>query len=589
MSSDNLQNIPSTVSEMSPCSLSGNPKPDQSPHYPNFQLGQHQEKTASATLEDIVWLLARYYQRHTIVAPESGLPVWSAFNSLICSSSTDSEHQLELLDSDHILPIVNAPAYELKTLVTVLGTLYKLNLAVCPNDPCRILVTLDMDLYKRAVKLEHLQSQYSGKWMLCPGGFHIVLCALRCLGRTVEQSGLDEAWAQELYSSETVSQIINGKHFNRAIEAHETTLEVLFDLWFAEFLSERPEVSEALEACTHKLLQAVYSREGMQEARIHLLSVIEEVNLEKQLQDFDDSHRHLPMYKWARMYMKQVMAMLNFIRSLKRPDLFLYLASLESLCKYFFSYNRLDYAQNVTEYIARVHETQETDPKTWSRFEAGEFSLTKSAVPFTGVGIDQGQEFLNKILKGDGGLRGITNKPTSLLKYCLCAPELARIATETDELFGVSSSSRTHHHHLTSAKFSQRQQRVRLLSTVLLQCNPFHDNSPRLYNLMTKQFVPETIEKDILTMEERGQQALQSFVEQHICGPTNLWERMPKLKFLTWNDACKTVKLKDNKGQVELKATNSLFVRMLMIARSNRQIDLEDVISNHEFAAITGP
>ena len=61
---------------------------------------------------------------------------------------------------------------------------------------------------------------------------------------------------------------------------------------------------------------------------------------------------------------------------------------------------------------------------------------------------------------------------------------------------------------------------------------------------------------------------------------------MRKVKFLTWNDACKTVKLKNDKGQVELKATNSLFTRMLMIARSNRQFDIEDVISNHEFAAV---
>ena len=100
--------------EMSPCSLSGNPKPDQSPHYPNFQfqLGQHQEITASATLEDIVWFFVRYYQRHRTVSPESGLPVWSAFNSLIWSSSTDNEHQR---DYDHVLPIVNAPAYEWKT------------------------------------------------------------------------------------------------------------------------------------------------------------------------------------------------------------------------------------------------------------------------------------------------------------------------------------------------------------------------------------------------------------------------------------------------------------------------------------------
>jgi hypothetical protein len=103
---------------------------------------------------------------------------------------------------------------------------------------------------------------------------------------------------------------------------------------------------------------------------------------------------------------------------------------------------------------------------------------------------------------------------------------------------------------------------------------------------MTKVVMPENIENDILNMEERGLQALQSFVEQRICGNTNLWDRMTKVKFLNWEDACKTIKLKDNAGQVALKATNSLFARMLMIAKSNRQIDLEDVVSNHEFTAI---
>ena len=112
---------------MCSCSLSGNPKPCQSPHYPNFKLGKYQQKNVSATLEDILWLLARYYQRHRTVTTESRLPIWSAFNSLINTSNTDNENQL---DSDHILPIVNAPAYEWKTLVTVLETLYKLLLFV---------------------------------------------------------------------------------------------------------------------------------------------------------------------------------------------------------------------------------------------------------------------------------------------------------------------------------------------------------------------------------------------------------------------------------------------------------------------------
>jgi hypothetical protein len=286
------------------------------------------------------------------------------------------------------------------------------------------------------------------------------------------------------------------------------------------------------------------------------------------------------------MYMRQVLALINFTRSLKQPDLFLYLASLENLCVYFFSYNRLDYAQNITEYIARLNNTKDTDPIIWNRFQAGDFALTKNDIPFTGIGIDQGQEFLNKVLKGDGGIKGITNKPSTLLKYCLCAPELARLAKETEMMTGMSTGSSTHHHHLTSAKFAHREKSVKQPLTVLEDCNPFADTSPRLYNLMTKQVVPEHIEQDILDMEDRGKRALKSFVEQRICGTSNLWDRMTKVKYNNWDDMCKTVKLKDTKGQVELKATNALFARMLMIAKSSRQIDLQDVISKYEFTAV---
>ena len=51
-----------------------------------------------------------------------------------------------------------------------------------------------MDLYKRAIKLQYLDPQYNNKWVLCPGAFHTVICAIRCLGKTIEGSGLDETW-----------------------------------------------------------------------------------------------------------------------------------------------------------------------------------------------------------------------------------------------------------------------------------------------------------------------------------------------------------------------------------------------------------
>ena len=77
------------------------------------------------------------------------------------------------------------------------------------------LVWLDMDLYKRVCKLSFLDHQFQDNIIASPGPFHIVLCALRCLGATVDSSSLDGAWIEaDLYSSVTVAQILNGKHHN---------------------------------------------------------------------------------------------------------------------------------------------------------------------------------------------------------------------------------------------------------------------------------------------------------------------------------------------------------------------------------------
>ena len=193
--------------------------------------------------------------------------------------------------------------------------------------------------------------------------------------------------------------------------------------------------------------------------------------------------------------MRQVMSLLNFMCSIKDPDIYMYLASLENLCKYFFSYNRLDYALNISEYLARVDNTRTTDPEMWNTFQTGGFALKANSIPFTGIGVDQGQEFLNKILKGEGGLRGIRNRPAALLQFCL---------SPSEELIGFNPKSKRQHHHLSSAKFIERQNKVEFLFNVLEPCNIFESTAPQLYNVMTKQVVSKVIEEDILTFGTRG-------------------------------------------------------------------------------------
>jgi hypothetical protein len=519
-------------------------------------------------------------------------PVWRAYNSLIGTATAESgDHPL---DHSHSLPIINAPAHEWSTLVTVLENLYKLNEMTCPVNPGKVMVTFDMDLYKRALKLEYLDERYKGKWWLLPGAFHTSLCAVRCLGKTVEGSGIDESWFRsELYSEVVVNQIINGSHYNHAVEAHEITLQALTDLWLDEFFSELPAVRDALVSSTENLAEAFNMEDGearktaIREAHQKLLIEIESMNLEMQLQDFDRRRAMFPMYSWLRMYMHQVLALLNFHRSVKQPQLLLYLSSLENLATYFFAYNRLDYAQNILEFTARTYASETTDPDLWKRLCAGEFAVTKNPIPFTSIGIDQSQEHDNKILKGEGGLRGITNKPSTLLKFCLAAPVLGHLSKETQEMFGVTlaADSNQHHHH-SAPRVACQEKNVQALKAVLQPHGIFSDQNKQLHNFMTKQVLRDEAQTSILNMEARGEAAKVSFVEQRICGKVNLWDRMTRVKFLNWDDLHKKTTLKSKTKEFQLRTTTSLFSRLLVIAKSDRNLDLQAAISQHEFHSV---
>jgi len=93
-----------------------------------------------------------------------------------------------------------------------------------------------------------------------------------------------------------------------------------------------------------------------------------------------------------------------------------------------------------------------------------------------------------------------------------------------------------------------------------------------------------------LSTEQVGKKdAFAQFVEQRITGGGNLWDRMTKVKLLTWNAAAKEIKVKTGSEVTTLKATSSLFARMLLVARSSRDdINLEEVIGTHEFSHTNG-
>ena len=212
-----IKDVSASITYLDACPLEENPKSRISSHNPHFKMKQYDNKHNLAQSNDITWLLAHFWcryaaadqttQDHAVEQLENNLPVtpdydhgvnsqagitqpvclWFAYNSL-----TQREDAPTDVDNAFGLPIINAPAHEWVTLATALNQLSRLNALVTGSDKM-LIVTFDMNLYKSVNKLEYLESKHKDKWVLCSGAFHTVICALRCLVRAVEGSGLDES------------------------------------------------------------------------------------------------------------------------------------------------------------------------------------------------------------------------------------------------------------------------------------------------------------------------------------------------------------------------------------------------------------
>ena len=154
-------------------------------------------------------------------------PIWSTYNSLITKETP-------IWNVGICAPLYRRSPTDWPVLLTILMQAQQIN-CMAVGDGCRPVITLDGDLYHRAVRLKDYKSQ----WCIRLGCLHIVIAALKCLGKYVEGSGIDIAWQESgLYGPATVRQILDGRHVYRAIEAHTVTLIALHHLFFQSVFTE---------------------------------------------------------------------------------------------------------------------------------------------------------------------------------------------------------------------------------------------------------------------------------------------------------------------------------------------------------------
>ena len=124
--------------------------------------------------------------------------------------------------------------------------------------------------------------------------------------------------------------------------------------------------------------------------------------------------------------MRMVMEMLQFIRAVyvRTGDWKLHLQALEVFTKYFFAHDRLNYARMVPLYLAEMDSLPATDPDVFAEFLSGNWVVNKNSnIPFCALGADHALEHVNRSMKVQGGLVGITLNQTAWNKFFSLLPK----------------------------------------------------------------------------------------------------------------------------------------------------------------------
>lgn len=97
----------------------------------------------------------------------------------------------------------------------------------------------------------------------------------------------------------------------------------------------------------------------------------------------------------------------------------------------------------------------------------------------------------------------------------------------------------------------------------------------KLVNLVTNKIIPVSAQRDILKFN--AERCIYHTCKQNV-----------KAKVFDLEGWMQYSELNAESEVVSLKATNSLFVCLLLITKSSREVNLEDIAGKHEFASSNG-
>lgn len=513
------------------------------------------------------------------------MPTWAATQHLLIKNQ-DGYQPPTKTNVEVVAPLLRTSPTDYGTLYTVLCLAQDIS-AVVIGPERRTLITLDLDLYQRAIQLK--ESVKNKNWVLRAGLLHIVFAVLHGLGKTSEGSGQDTiAVDTGIYSSAALRGIYSGKSYKRAVEYHIMNGLAILLVKLDAVVGELPPL--ALKGLCVALRRTLHDRDPEMVAIYEDLGSYYSDNVRREEAAIGGGDE---MSLFFDNYLNQVDALLEIIAAARSRDWEGSLAAIEKNIKYFHFHGLINYARLMPLHLAQMYQLEEDDPTTWEALKYGDFVVTKSMQAFCNLFTDQGLEQEIKVLKKHGALPGITQDEAALDRFVTTTPHLARLVQKYLLPFPKTLTEEKKEHYQLAGDICVRssQNALKLRNSIILHCegNPYIVGTP-VKNICSSAVIPDKARFDILNYPNLGQELYQKFVDERllITSKLSIWDRMTRPKFKTFSNWKLKSKLKVGDKVIKLREDRELIGRCLIISQSRPMLlpKLEETIGTHEMSVM---
>jgi hypothetical protein len=532
------------------------------------------ETVELASASDFAWFMCRKILLHD----KQLVPSWSGWVSL----TTGTEHLRQSVVE--YLPPVNAPMTENATVQKVLQESQKVSEVVGQKYT---FVTFDLAVAKKAYSITWQNPAMYKETIIHLGAFHTLASYLGALGKRLRGSGFSEIVIESgICASGSLEQVLNGKHYNRAMRVHKLTLEALERLLFVEF------VARSFVDGDYQLYEtAIASMQQLAECPDHdklaeMLTYVDFVQFYQKYLEFKDNVRQGHLGKTAQFwidYIDKVWLILTFLRATKENDLDLYVTCIQKMCPLFFAYDHQNYAKYLSVYHLTLINLESTHPGARDLLKQNGFSVSRSDIPGTRNAVDITiEQTINRHAKSRGGIIGFSRNFAAYHRWCMTRHLRASYVEATYELAEMSTTDVDRHKDNRQANKTASERDVqKVLTSIENFVNPFCvDNKDALYCISSGSPLEKESEQNILEANKIGQQAHTKFVNERLVEKTiSFYAPLRKQKLKTFDDKKKRKKLTTSqKKVVEIKAERNLFGQLVMLSEQH-DISLDKTLS----------